>query len=72
MASAEQSTARWACLLYTSGYYKRRQALDSRPAGNGRLARNPLETVSYTHLDVYKRQMCFMASPTTVSLWYRP
>ena len=25
------------------GYYKRRQALDSRTAGNGRLARNTLE-----------------------------
>ena len=31
------------CTLPLLGYYKRRQALDSRTAGNGRLARNTLE-----------------------------
>ena len=31
------------CTFPLLGYYKRRQALDSRPAGNGRLARNTLE-----------------------------
>ena len=35
------------CTFPLLGYYKRRQALDSRTAGNGRLARNT---------DVYKRQ----------------
>ena len=31
------------CMFPLLGYYKRRQALDSRTAGNGRLARNTLE-----------------------------
>ena len=31
------------CTFPLLGYYKRRQALDSRTAGNGRLARNTLE-----------------------------
>ena len=31
------------CTFLLLGYYKRRQALDSRTAGNGRLARNTLE-----------------------------
>ena len=31
------------CIFPLLGYYKRRQALDSRTAGNGRLARNTLE-----------------------------
>ena len=31
------------CTFQLLGYYKRRQALDSRTAGNGRLARNTLE-----------------------------
>ena len=34
--------------LPSLGYYKRRQALDSRTAGNGRLARNTLKRRSST------------------------
>ena len=36
------------CTFPLLGYYKRRQALDSRTAGNGRLARNTLEKASST------------------------
>jgi hypothetical protein len=35
------------CIFPLLGYYRRRQALDSRTAGNGRLARNTLERAIY-------------------------
>ena len=47
-----------ACTEPLLGYYARWQAADARTAGNGRLARNTLETVSYTHLTL----------PTTLSV----
>ena len=37
------------CTFPLLGYYKRRQALDSRTAGNGRLARNTLEKAIFNH-----------------------
>ena len=44
-------------LLAEDGHTVHTYALDLPPdAGDGPVARSSLETVSYTHLDVYKRQ----------------
>ena len=44
------------CTFPLLGYYKRRQALDSRTAGNGRLARNTLEKAIF----IQKRLQAFL------------
>ena len=43
LAKGKGSRLDESCTFPLLGYYKRRQALDSRTAGNGRLARNTLE-----------------------------
>ena len=45
------------CTFPLLGYYKRRQALDSRTAGNGRLARNTLEKA------IFNQSRRFVAEP---------
>ena len=47
-----------ACTFPLLGYYKRRQALDSRTAGNGRLARNTLEKA------IFNQSRRLVAEPT--------
>ena len=46
------------CTFPLLGYYKRRQALDSRTAGNGRLARNTLEKA------IFNQSRRLVAEPT--------
>ena len=47
------------CTFPLLGYYKRRQALDSRTAGNGRLARNTLEKA------IFNQSRRLVAEPAT-------
>ena len=48
------------CTFPLLGYYKRRQALDSRTAGNGRLARNTLEKA------IFNQSRRLVAEPAAV------